>query len=57
VLVAATVGASQLAGGATDVPLDFTLSTETRNVEFRTRSHGNGLVLRRVTLLRLDPPP
>ena len=49
--------ASQLAGGATDVPLDFTLSAETLDVEFRTRSNRTGLVLRRVTLLRLDPPP
>ena len=57
VLVAATLDASQLAGGAADVPLDFTLSAETVNVEFRTRSNRNGLVLRRVTLLRLDPPP
>ena len=57
VLVAATLGASQFAEGATDVPLDFTLSAETLNVEFRTRSKGTGLVLRRVTLLRLDPPP
>jgi len=56
-LVAASVDASQLAAGATDVPLDFTLSAETRDVEFRTRSHGNGLVLHRVTLHRLDPLP
>jgi uncharacterized membrane protein len=56
VLVAATVDASQLAAGPIDVPLDFTLSDETPNVEFRTHSERTGLILRRVTLLRLDPP-
>ena len=57
VLVSAALDASQLAGEASDLPLDFTLGTETLDVEFRTHSNRNGLILRRVTLLRLDPPP
>ncbi len=57
VLVSATLDTSQLAGDATNVPLDFTLSAETPNVEFRTHSRRTGLILRSVTLLRLDPPP
>ena len=57
VLASATLDPTRLAEGATEVQLEFSLASETPEVEFRTHSRRAGLVLRRVTLLQLAPRP